>query len=188
MYWLPNLITLVRVPVIALLALPALSGLPFIPEVTITGEQAFWLFAAGILSHGLDGMARTLFYLTDRRGLWHELDTAVLSLGLQVGAALWLIDHGTLDWWILAAYLAVVMVLQAGYVDRRKAAKRPFIPIVLIGSAPVWLTLGVLLSIEAGTNPVGIAAFMTTFGLVHFLIQTHVWIRWNEERQGKLYN
>ncbi|MEX2209815.1 MAG: hypothetical protein WD603_00135 [Patescibacteria group bacterium] len=188
MHWLPNIITLVRVPVIILLVLPVISS------VSVSAEQAFWLYIAGLLSHGLDGaLAERILTIRESwgspkdRGIWHALDAVFLSLGLQIAAAFWLANAGVLPWWVISAYLAVVFVVEFGYIQPRK--NTGYVPLVLYGSGIVWLVLGGLLAYQAHETVASVV--ITTIALIVYgplihqnFLHLEVWIDWWDEAHG----
>lgn len=186
MRWLPNLITLVRVPVIVLLVLPVFS----------LGWDDTWLalalYLAGCLSHGLDGtLAERLVSPYEDRQFWHKLDTEWLSLPLQLAAIAYIFHHQGTEWWLAAivivAYVAITGLIQVRYIDPRKNYGLPYYPVVLYGSAVVWLTLGGILAAQTPANDGLIAAvvgFMFAFGSLHSRLHPQVWHRWHEEHEG----
>lgn len=185
MGWLPNLITLVRIPVIIVLVLPAFSLGWDSPKL------AFWAYGIGILSHGLDGaLAERLKSKTKPHGFWHKLDTEVLSLGLQLAAAAWLVHAGVLPWWIVPIYLVAALALQFAYIEPRKNAGRPFKPVVLWGSGLVWMILGVLLTYQAYQKTwyaIVTAAVLFIYMLIYANgLHPQVWNRWFDEADGKI--
>ncbi|MDP9211886.1 MAG: hypothetical protein M3N59_01265 [bacterium] len=193
MRWLPNLVTLLRVPVIILLVLPAFSLGSDSPKL------AFWLYIVGLLSHGLDGaLAKRLIPMPhdDRSwwGFWDVLDTVVLSLGLQLAAAIWIFNELGISWLtavlLLALYVVAAAIAQFGYVDFYKQRSESFFPIVLYGSGVVWLVLGGMLAYQVyGTTwsvlITGVCLFI--YGpLIHQnVLHPQAWNDWWAASDGK---
>lgn len=168
---LTNAITLVRVPVIVLLAIVVSPN---------SGGLALGLFVLGLVSHASDGvLAKWSGRATAKPGeFWHEADTAWLSLGLQLGAAIWLIRADVLSWQVLAIYLVAVGVLQVFYVDRRKSADKPFVPVVLLGSGPVWLFLAGMLAKQADADLTFVLTGIVALAILNLFFHEEVWNGW----------
>ena len=184
MRWLPNILTLARVPVIVLLVLPAFSLESDSPEL------AFWLYIAGLLSHGLDGaLARKLKHKPRPQGFWHQLDTVFLSLGLQIAAAVWLVNADVFPWWIILIYLVMAGIAEFGYTQPRKTAGRPFKLIVLRGSGVVWALLAALLAYQAFQTVTSILVVdlaLFVYVLIHInSLHPELWDRWYNTAEAK---
>jgi phosphatidylglycerophosphate synthase len=175
MRWLPNLITLVRVPVIVMLASVSVDE----------PATALVLLGIGILSHAFDGIvAKWLAVRTGPFGFWHEMDTVYLSLGLQLAAGVWLVRADVLPWWVIPIYLVVALLLEAGYVSPHKEERRPFVPVVLYGSGVVWMTLTVLIAEQEELGFVSAVALLL-FSILHEKLHPEVHEFWKEEAAGK---
>lgn len=114
-------------------------------------------------------------------GIWHLLDTVVLSLGLQLAAGVWLVRADVFEWGWLVLYAVVVGALQFGYVRPRINSERPFIPIVLIGSVLVWNALAILFAEQANVD-VWLAAFGLNAAIAgHWFLHHAQWKSWGDE-------
>lgn len=180
MRWLPNLITLIRVPVIVLLALVVSEDTPL---------AALGLLGIGILSHAFDGVvAKWLDVKSGHSGFWHEADTAWLSLGLQLAAAVWLVRADVFPWWVIPIYVVITFLLEFGYVQPRKSARKPFFPIVLWGSAFAWLGLAALIGAQSGIWAAVISlVILVLLALIHLEQHKAQWDYWLDESEGKLH-
>lgn len=172
-----NCITLVRLPVIVLLAFVVSPDEPLV---------ALGLYAGGLISHALDGtLAKLLGVESEHSGFWHEMDTAYLSLGLQLAAAVWLVRADVFPWWVIPIYLAVTFALEFGYVQPRKKIRMPFVPVVLYGSAVVWLALAVLISAQDNARTVVLAVVVVMMlAILHATWHGKIWDHWAKERHG----
>lgn len=173
-----NLVTLVRVPVIILLAVvvsPDDAGLAAV------------LLAAGIISHWSDGVLVRWFKLPESKPgeFWHDWDTGVLSLGLQHGAGLWLYRADELPLWAVPVYAMVVLAIQFGYVAPRQKKREPFKPIVLFGSFVVWAYLVFEFAAQADIETMRAVLFLFGLTAVSAGMHSNVWLRWKYEWDGE---
>lgn len=173
---LVNGFTLVRVPVIILLAGVVSPDNP---------ELATALFVLGLISHGFDGvLAKRLGIKVRGAGdFWHEVDTAYLSIGLQIATAVWLVRADIIAWWLIPAFVIPALVIEFGYIRPRKKAKQPFSPVIQTGSAVVWTVLTIALLSTMGAQLLVLC--LVPFVLLHIYFHTEVWDRWAEERLGE---
>lgn len=173
-----NSITLVRIPVIVLLA-SASTDEPLV---------ALGLYAVGLVSHALDGTLATRLGVKrnpEEQEVWHTMDTMVLSLGLQLSAAIWLLRADVFPWWVIPIYLVVTFGLEFIYVQPRKAAERAFLPIVLFGSWVVWLALAVLISAQDSPAVVVISiSSLVILAVLHSVWHPEIHNHWVKERRG----
>jgi hypothetical protein len=184
---LADLITLVRVPVIVALAIVISPQDP---------DLALCLYALGLVSHATDGIVAKYMHLDPARdrGRWHDWDTAYLSLGLQLAAILWLCRADVLDLGLpalfeavllLGGYFVIVGAIELRYVEPRKKTGREFIPVILVGSAVVWITLAALIAHQGSLAPLTAVAGVLLIGVVHLLARGELWWSWYEECQGR---
>lgn len=175
-----NCITLVRVPVIYLLAFKIGTG---------DAVAALVAYGVGLFSHDFDGIvAKWLRVEVGTDSIWHKLDTEVLSLGLQLAAAAWLVRLADFSWWsigIVLVYLAVTFGLQLLYIEPRKNAGEPYVPWVLRGSGVIWMALAVLISAQAGVFWV-VGAIIYVIALFAASVEFHPELhdRWEREERG----
>lgn len=173
-----DLVTLLRVPVIILLAF--VVG----PD---NADLAIQLLVLGILSQWIDGFLVRTFKLTESKPgeFWHEADTAWLSLGLQLGAAAWLCRADALPLWVVPVYVIIVLAIEFGYVQPRKAKQEPYVPVVLFGSFVVWACLIIQFGAEADIDPFRTVLFLFGMTVLSPLIHEQVWQRWRYEWTGE---
>lgn len=196
---IPNGITLLRLPVIGLLAwgcVQLISGVGDTVlgiDLTITPLFAAILFAIGLASHCFDGIVtKWLGYETPLEGLWHELDTVAFSIGLQIPAMAYLVvtlGDGALQellWGFgVVAYFVCAALIEGLYVEPRKQRDQPYVPIVLVGSAFVWMALAVLLADTAGWPALIAPMYVLSLGTTSFFLHREVWERWYVEFSRK---
>lgn len=176
-----NCITLVRVPVIYLLAFKI---------GTDDAVAALVAYGVGLFSHDFDGIVAKWFRVEVRTdSIWHKLDTEILSLGLQLAAAAWLVRLADFSWWsigIVLVYLAVTFGLQFLYIEPRKISGEPYIPLVLYGSGAIWMTLAILISVHAGAIlTAGAIIYVLFLFVASFGFHPQLWDRWEREGRGQ---
>lgn len=127
------------------------------------------LLAGGIASLGFDG----IFAKWSGSGLydpgsWQDMVvTAGSSTLLTYGSLVWLIRADYVPWWTVIILTAAIFGPEFLYIGRRKAAGKPFVPVVLFASLAYWIAVMVVYGEMAGL-PVYVAPLgLFLYGLIY---------------------